>query len=219
MSIASAPPQTEAVEWRKDTKPVPYEEAVSVMEARVRAIRAGSAPELIWLLEHPALYTAGTSAREGDLVEPVLPVHYTGRGGQWTYHGPGQRVAYVMLDISRRGGDLRAFVHNLEEWLIRTLAQFDVKGERRAGRIGIWVADPSGAENKIAAIGVRVRRGVSYHGVSLNVAPDLAQYRGIVPCGVREHGVTSLAALGIKPTMAAVDKVLHAEFAAVLAAP
>jgi lipoyl(octanoyl) transferase len=131
MSIASAPPQTEAVEWRKDTKPVPYEEAVSVMEARVRAIRAGSAPELIWLLEHPALYTAGTSAREGDLVEPVLPVHYTGRGGQWTYHGPGQRVAYVMLDISRRGGDLRAFVHNLEEWLIRTLAQFDVKGERR----------------------------------------------------------------------------------------
>lgn len=219
MSIASAPPQTEAVEWRKDTKPVPYEEAVSVMEARVRAIRAGSAPELIWLLEHPALYTAGTSAREGDLVEPVLPVHYTGRGGQWTYHGPGQRVAYVMLDISRRGGDLRAFVHNLEEWLIRTLAQFDVKGERRAGRIGIWVADPSGAENKIAAIGVRVRRGVSYHGVSLNVAPDLAQYRGIVPCGVREHGVTSLAALGIKPTMAAVDKALHAEFAAVLAAP
>ena len=215
MSIASAPPQTEAVEWRKNTKPVPYEEAVSVMEARVRAIRAGSAPELIWLLEHPALYTAGTSAREGDLVEPVLPVHYTGRGGQWTYHGPGQRVAYVMLDISRRGGDLRAFVQNLEEWLIRTLARFDVKGERRAGRIGIWVADPSGAENKIAAIGVRVRRGVSYHGVSLNVAPDLTHYRGIVPCGVREHGVTSLAALGIKPGMAAVDDALRADFGAV----
>jgi lipoyl(octanoyl) transferase len=219
MSIASAPPQTEAVEWRKNTKPVPYEEAVSVMEARVRAIRAGSAPELIWLLEHPALYTAGTSAREGDLVESVLPVHYTGRGGQWTYHGPGQRVAYVMLDISRRGGDLRAFVQNLEEWLIRTLARFDVKGERRAGRIGIWVADPSGAENKIAAIGVRVRRGVSYHGVSLNVAPDLAQYRGIVPCGVREHGVTSLAALGIKPGMVTVDRALRAEFATVFAAP
>ncbi|MDE2167339.1 MAG: lipoyl(octanoyl) transferase LipB [Alphaproteobacteria bacterium] len=215
MSIASARPQTEAVEWRRNTRPVPYEEAVSVMEARVREIRAGTAPELVWLLEHPALYTAGTSARDGDLVDPVLPVHYAGRGGQWTYHGPGQRVAYVMLDLNRRGGDLRAFVRNLEEWLIRTLARFGVAGERRAGRVGIWIAEPSGAENKIAALGVRVRRGVSYHGVSLNVAPDLAHYRGIVPCGVRDHGVTSLAALGIHPKMAAIDAALKAGFAEV----
>lgn len=215
MSIASAPPLTEAVEWRKNTKPVPYDEAVSVMEARVREIRAGTAPELVWLLEHPALYTAGTSAREGDLVDPVLPVHYTGRGGQWTYHGPGQRVAYVMLDLNRRGGDVRAFVRNLEEWLIRTLARFGVTGERRAGRVGIWIAEASGAENKIVAIGVRVRRGVSYHGVSLNVAPDLAHYRGIVPCGVRDHGVTSLAVLGVRPAMAAVDAALKASFAEV----
>lgn len=215
MSIASAPPLTEAVEWRTATAPVPYDEAVIAMEARVREIRAGTAPELVWLLEHPALYTAGTSARRADLVAPLLPVHYTGRGGQWTYHGPGQRVAYVMLDLNRRGGDLRAFVRNLEEWLIRTLARFGIKGERRAGRIGIWIAEPSGTENKIAAIGIRVRRGVSYHGVSLNVAPDLAHYRGIVPCGVREHGVTSLAALGIEPDMAAVDDGLRADFAAV----
>ena len=212
MSIASTPPQTEAVEWRKNTKPVPYEEAVTVMEARVRAIRAGTAPELVWLLEHPALYTAGTSARDDDLVDPVLPVHHTGRGGQWTYHGPGQRIGYVMLDLNRRGGDLRAFVQGLEEWLIRTLTSFGVTGERRSGRIGIWVADKAGGESKIAAIGVRVRRGVSYHGVSLNVAPDLAHYRGIVPCGVREHGVTSLAALGIRTTMNKVDVALRANF-------
>ncbi|HYL33702.1 MAG TPA: lipoyl(octanoyl) transferase LipB [Stellaceae bacterium] len=217
MSIASTPPKTEAIEWRKNTKPVPYEEAVSVMEARVREIRAGTAPELVWLLEHPALYTAGTSARDSDLVDPVLPVHHTGRGGQWTYHGPGQRIAYVMLDLNRRRGDLRAFVRDLEEWLIRTLASFDVAGERRPGRIGIWIADKSGAESKIAAIGVRVRRGVSYHGVSLNVAPDLSHYRGIVPCGVREHGVTSLAALGLHPAMNKVDGALRASFATVFA--
>ncbi|MGH6976748.1 MAG: lipoyl(octanoyl) transferase LipB [Stellaceae bacterium] len=201
------------MEWRKNTKPVPYDQAVSVMEARVREIRTGTAPELVWLLEHPALYTAGTSARDGDLVDPLLPVHHTGRGGQWTYHGPGQRIAYVMLDLNRRGGDLRAFVRDLEEWLIRTLAGLGVTGERRSGRIGIWVTDKNGGENKIAAIGVRVRRGVSYHGVSLNVAPNLAHYRGIVPCGVRAHGVTSLAKLGIRPRMDEVDAALKASFA------
>ncbi|MDE2230155.1 MAG: lipoyl(octanoyl) transferase LipB [Alphaproteobacteria bacterium] len=215
MSIASAPPRTEAIEWRTDAAAVPYDEAVLAMEARVRAIRAGAAPELVWLLEHPALYTAGTSARDSDLVTPLLPVHRTGRGGQWTYHGPGQRIAYVMLDLNRRGGDLRVYVHHLEEWLIRTLGGFGVAGERRTGRVGIWVADGAGGENKIAAIGVRVRRGVSYHGVSLNVAPDLAHYRGIVPCGVREHGVISLAALGLRPAMAEVDAALRANFAAV----
>jgi len=214
MSIASTAPQTEAIEWRQNTKPVPYDEAVSVMEARVREIRAGTAPELVWLLEHSALYTAGTSARDGDLVDPLLPVHHTGRGGQWTYHGPGQRIAYVMLDLNRRGGDLRAFVRGLEDWLIRTLAGFGVTGERRSGRVGIWVADKSGAENKIAAIGVRVRRGVTYHGLSLNVAPNLDHYRGIVPCGVREHGVTSLAKLGVRPRMNEVDAALMASFAA-----
>jgi len=214
MSIASTPPQTEAIEWRKNTKPVPYDEAVSVMEARVREIRAGTAPELVWLLEHSALYTAGTSARDDDLVDSLLPVHHTGRGGQWTYHGPGQRIAYVMLDLNRRGGDLRAFVRGLEDWLIRTLAGFGVTGERRGGRVGIWVVDKSGAESKIAAIGVRVRRGVSYHGLSLNVAPNLDHYRGIVPCGVREHGVTSLAKLGIRPRMSEVDTALKANFAA-----
>src|SRR5579875_2361991 len=149
MSIASAPPRVEAVEWREDAAPVAYEAAVAAMEARVRDIRTGVAPELVWLLEHPALYTAGTSARDDDLVDPLLPVHHTGRGGQWTYHGPGQRIAYVMLDLNRRGGDLRAFVRDLEEWLIRTLAAFGVTGERRSGRVGIWVADKSGAENKI----------------------------------------------------------------------
>lgn len=214
MSIASAAPQTEAIEWRKNTQPVPYDEAVSVMEARVRAIRAGTAPELVWLLEHPALYTAGTSARDDDLVDPLLPVHHTGRGGQWTYHGPGQRIAYIMLDLNRRGGDLRAFVRGLEDWVIRTLAGFGVTGERRSGRIGIWVADKNGAESKIAAIGVRVRRGVSYHGLSLNVAPNLDHYQGIVPCGVREYGVTSLAKLGIRPRMSEVDAALKASFAA-----
>ncbi|HEV2265360.1 MAG TPA: lipoyl(octanoyl) transferase LipB [Stellaceae bacterium] len=217
MSIASTPPRTEAIEWRKNTKPVPYDEAVSVMEARVREIHAGTAPELVWLLEHPALYTGGTSARDDDLVDPLLPIHHTGRGGQWTYHGPGQRIAYVMLDLNHRGGDLRAFVRDLEEWLIRTLAGFGVTGERRSGRVGIWVADKNGGENKIAAIGVRVRRGVSYHGLSLNVAPNLAHYRGIVPCGVREHGVTSLAKLGIRPRMDEVDAALKASFAAAFA--
>jgi lipoyl(octanoyl) transferase len=203
-----------AVAWQTTPGLLPYPEAVAAMEARVAAIRAGAALELVWLVEHPPLYTAGTSAREADLVLPdLLPVYRTGRGGQFTYHGPGQRVAYVMLDLSRRGRDVRCFVHDLEEWLIRALALLGVAGERRAGRVGIWVARADGGgEDKIAALGVRVRRWVTYHGVALNVAPDLAHYRGIVPCGVAEHGVTSLRALGVEAGMAAADAALEAAF-------
>ena len=210
---------TSVIEWRIAETPVDYEPAVGEMEARVAAIRAGTASELVWLLEHPALYTAGTSARDEDLLDPSrLPVHRTGRGGRHTYHGPGQRIAYVMLDLDRRDRDVRCHVHRLEEWIIRTLARFGVRGERRAGRVGIWVVRPDGGEDKIAAIGVRVRRWVTYHGVSLNVAPDLDHYRGIVPCGIAGHGVTSLAALGISATMAQVDDVLGATFPAIFAA-
>jgi lipoyl(octanoyl) transferase len=183
------------------------------METRVEAIRHAGARELVWLLEHPPLYTAGTSAKDADLTDPaLLPIHRTGRGGQWTYHGPGQRIAYVMLDLKARGGDLRAYVTRLEEWLIRSLAAFSVTGARRKGRVGIWVDLGQGRESKIAALGVRVRQGVSYHGVSLNVAPDLGNYRGIVPCGVSQHGVTSLADLGIEVPMAQVDRVLQQSF-------
>jgi lipoyl(octanoyl) transferase len=186
------------------------------MEERVAQIRAGSAPELVWLLEHPPLYTAGTSAKAADLVDPGLfPVYRSGRGGQYTYHGPGQRVGYVMLDLQRRGADLRRYVERLEEWLIRTLALFNVKGERRAGRVGIWIAEPGGRESKIAAIGVRVRHWVTFHGVALNVDPDLTHYRGIIPCGVREHGVTSLAGQGITAAMPEVDAAMKRAFAAV----
>jgi lipoyl(octanoyl) transferase len=206
------------IDWRISDTPITYESAVAVMEERVAAIRAGSARELVWLLEHPPLYTAGTSARDGDLIEPGLfPVFRTGRGGQYTYHGPGQRVGYVMLDLRRRGADLRAYVGRLEQWLIVTLAAFGLKGERRPGRVGIWIAGVGGREGKIGAIGVRVRHWVSFHGVSLNVAPDLAHYRGIVPCGVRDHGVTSLAAEGISATMPEVDRVLKESFARVFA--
>jgi len=202
------------IEWQVSDTPVPYETAVTAMEERVAAIRAGAAPELVWLLEHPPLYTAGTSARDADLVEPALfPVFRSGRGGQYTYHGPGQRVGYVMLDLSRRGGDLRAYVTGLEEWLIRTLARFRLKGERRPGRVGIWIDEGGGRESKIAAIGVRVRRWITFHGVSLNVDPDLSHYRGIVPCGIHEHGVTSLAEQGIAATMPEVDIALKAAFA------
>jgi lipoyl(octanoyl) transferase len=209
-----------AVEWRVAEGLVPYEEAVAAMEARVEAIRAGAAPELVWLVEHPPLYTAGTSARDEDLVEPGLfPVHRSGRGGQFTYHGPGQRVAYAMLDLKRRGGDVRCYVGGLEEWMIRTLGRFNVKGERREGRVGIWVAKPGEREDKIAAIGVRVRRWVSFHGVALNVDPDLSHYRGIVPCGVRLHGVTSLAAEGVTATLPDVDMALRTTFAEVFEAP
>jgi lipoyl(octanoyl) transferase len=207
------------IEWRVSDAPVPYPEAEAAMDARVEAIRAGTASELVWLLEHPPLYTAGTSARRADLIEPGLfPVYQTGRGGQFTYHGPGQRVGYVMLDLKVRGADVRAYVHDLEEWLIRTLARFNLKGERRSGRVGIWIDEGGGRESKIAAIGVRIRRWVSLHGVSLNVDPDLAHYRGIVPCGVQEHGVTSLAAQGIVASIPEVDAALKAAFGEVFAA-
>ena len=203
-------------EWRVDDALVPYEDAVRAMEARVAAIRAGTAPELVWLLEHPPLYTAGTSAREADLIEPgFLPVHRTGRGGQFTYHGPGQRVGYVLLDLKRRELDVRAYVRALEAWLIRTLAAFNVRGERREGRVGIWIDEGGGRESKIAAIGVRIRQGVSYHGVSVNLDPDLGHYRGIVPCGVTGFGVTSLAALGITAALPDLDQALTAAFAEV----
>ena len=206
------------LEWRVSADPVPYPDAVAEMEARAAAIRAGAAPEMVWLLEHPALFTAGSSARPEDLLDDLgLPVFATGRGGQYTYHGPGQRVAYVMLDLKPRGGDVRAYVGHLEDWLIATLAAFGVRGERRQGRIGIWV-EHRGNESKIAAIGVRIRRWVTYHGVSLNVAPELAHYRGIVACGIREHGVTSLAELGVEATMDDVDDVLRETFAAVFGA-
>jgi lipoyl(octanoyl) transferase len=211
-------PEPSAPQWRIGDAPVAYETAVRAMEDRVAAIRAGTAPELVWLLEHPPLYTAGTSARAADLVEPGLfPVFQTGRGGQFTYHGPGQRVGYVMLDLRSRELDVRRYVQTLEAWLIRTLACFGVKGERRPGRIGIWI-DQAGRESKIAAIGVRVRQAVSYHGVSLNLDPDLGHYRGIVPCGIAEHGVTSLAALGVVASMPDLDLALKKSFAEVFGA-
>lgn len=183
------------------------------MESRAAAIRDGSAPECVWLLEHPPLYTAGTSADPSGLLDPNrFPVFPTGRGGQHTYHGPGQRVAYVMLDLETRGKDIRAYVHFLEEWMIRAVARFGVRAERRAGRVGIWVVKKDGSEAKIGAIGVRVRRWVTFHGMALNVAPDLGHFSGIVPCGIAEHGVTSLADLGIAAAMAEVDAALKAEF-------
>jgi lipoyl(octanoyl) transferase len=216
MRDAPAPNSEHAIEWRVSRGPVAYEAACAAMAERVKGIAAGAAPELVWLLEHPALYTAGTSAREGDLIlPPRLPVHRTGRGGQLTYHGPGQRVAYVMLDVRRRFGDVRAFVAALEEWIIDALAELQVRGERRAGRVGVWVRRPEkGAEacDKIAAIGVRLSRWVSSHGVSLNVAPDLSHYAGIVPCGIRDAGVTSLADLGVAAGAEDVDKALRAAF-------
>jgi lipoyl(octanoyl) transferase len=204
------------VEWAMADAPVAYPEAVAAMEARVAAIAGGSAPELVWLVEHPPLYTAGTSARAADLLAPDrFPVFKSGRGGQYTYHGPGQRVAYVMLDLNRRKPDIRRFVATLEEWIIRTLAAFNVRGERREDRIGIWVPRPEkgdGREDKIAAIGIRIRRWVSFHGMALNVDPALDHFAGIVPCGVREQGVTSLADLGILVSMAEVDSALRRQF-------
>lgn len=192
--------------------PVAYEEAVSFMERRVAEIHAGAAPDTLWLCEHPALYTAGTSASEDEILDDRLPVHHTGRGGRVTYHGPGQRIGYVMVDLKRRGEDVRAFVGDLEAWLIGALAHFGVTAERRQGRIGLWVTRNDGREDKIAAIGVRIRRWVSFHGAALNVAPDLRYYQGIVPCGIRDHGVTSLKDLGIEADMAEVDAVLAACF-------
>lgn len=205
------------VEWRISDAPVPYLEALAAMEARVADIAAHGAPELVWLLEHPALYTSGTSGKASDLLEPRFPLFATGRGGQLTYHGPGQRVAYVMLDLKRRRPDVRAYVAGLEEWIILTLAAFNVRGERREDRVGVWVARPdkgSGFEDKIAAIGVRLRRWVSFHGISINVEPDLTHFEAIVPCGVADprYGVTSLADLGHVITMADVDIALRQAF-------
>lgn len=212
------------LDWTHLPGLAPYSETLAAMEDRVAAIHAGTAPETVWLLEHPPLYTAGTSAKPADLVQPDrFPVFTAGRGGQYTYHGPGQRVAYVMLDLNRRGKDVRCFVHALEEWVIRTLDDFGVRGERREGRVGVWVVrkdkapNPDGTprEDKIAAIGVKLRRWVSFHGISINVEPDLGHFGGIVPCGISEHGVTSLVDLGLPVTMADVDVALKRQFDAV----
>ena len=216
----TAPDRAGAVEWLISDAPVPYLEAVAVMEARVAAIVAGQAPELLWLLEHPPLYTSGTSGKDADLLEARFPLFATGRGGQLTYHGPGQLVAYAMLDLKRRQPDVRAYVASLEEWIIRTLAAFNIRGERREDRVGVWVNRPdkgAGCEDKIAAIGVRLRRWVSFHGISINVEPDLAHFDAIVPCGVADprYGVTSLANLGQLATMADVHIALRQAFAEV----
>jgi lipoyl(octanoyl) transferase len=200
-----------SVVWETAAVPVAYPDAVARMEREAALIAEGAAAERVWLLEHPAIYTAGTSADPRDLVDARFPVHRTGRGGQYTYHGPGQRIAYVMLDLGRRGSDVRAFVAGLETWIVATLAHFGVRGERRQDRVGVWVARPE-REDKIAAIGVRVRKWVTFHGISLNVNPDLTHYSGIVPCGVREHGVTSLSDLGISAAMAEVDRALRQSF-------
>jgi lipoyl(octanoyl) transferase len=198
------------MEWRISDGLVDYQQAVRDMEERVAAIRAGGAEEMVWLLQHPALYTAGTSAKAGDLLDAGgLPVYKTGRGGQYTYHGPGQRVAYVMLDLQARKLDIRCYVAMLEDWLIATLHRFNLNGERRAGRIGIWIDRGQGKDDKIGAIGVRVRRWVTYHGISLNVEPELSHYAGIVPCGIKQHGVTSLVDLGLPIEMAEVDMQLR----------
>ena len=200
------------VDWTVAPDLVPYQDAVQTMERRVQGIRDGSALEWVWLVEHPDLYTAGTSADPRELLDAnKLPVFQTGRGGRYTYHGPGQRIAYVMLDLGARGRDLRCYVSNLEQWIIDTLATFGIRGDRREGRIGIWV-DLHGQEKKIAALGVRVRHWVTFHGIAINVDPDLAQYQGIVPCGIAGHGVTSMAELGVSVTMEEVDAALKEAF-------
>lgn len=218
MQTPSAQPP---VEWIVSPGLTPWPDAVAAMEARAAAIREGRAGEAVWLVEHPPLYTAGTSARAEDLVQPNrFPVFAAGRGGQYTYHGPGQRVVYVMLDLDRRGRDVRAFVAALEAWVIAALAEFGVRGEVRPGRVGVWVTrpdrppGPDGAprEDKIAAIGVKLRRWVSFHGLSINVEPDLSHYDGIIPCGIRAHGVTSLVDLGLPVSMADLDMALHGHF-------
>ena len=212
---------TAHVEWQHLPGLAPYAETLAAMEARAEAIHHGTAPEAIWLLEHPPLYTAGTSAKAEDLTDPErFPVHAVGRGGQYTYHGPGQRVIYVMLDVGKRGRDVRCFVRDMENWVIATLAEFNVKGEIRPGRVGVWVTRPdktpnpdgSSREDKIAAIGVKIRRWVSFHGISINVEPDLSHFSGIVPCGIRDHGVTSLVDLGLPVTMADLDAALQRTF-------
>ena len=210
------------IEWLVNAPSMPYEEALATMEERIAAIRAGNASQAVWLLEHPPLYTAGTSAKKADLLDSArFPVYETGRGGEFTYHGPGQRIAYVMLDLKRpsrfcpnpeKGPDIRAFVTFLEQWLINTLAHFGLEGRTYPDRVGVWITRKDGTQAKIAAIGIRVRSWVSYHGIALNVAPELEHFSGIVPCGIREHGVTSLADMGIKTTMAEVDAILKKEF-------
>lgn len=208
-------------QWRISEGLTPYPEALAAMESRVAAIRAGTEAEAVWLVEHPPTYTAGTSARPEELIEQRFPHYAAGRGGQWTYHGPGQRTAYVMLDLTRPHGpvpprDVRAYVQALEEWMIRALDRFNIRAERRAGRIGIWVVKPGAGEFKIGAIGVRVTRWVSWHGIALNVEPDLGHFGGIVPCGIAEHGVTSLHDLGVLATMAEADAALMAAWGEVL---
>jgi lipoyl(octanoyl) transferase len=219
-SRVAASAAANTIEWRISARPVDYPAALATMEERVAAIRAGAARECGWLLEHPPLYTAGTSAQPQDLLAPArFPVFSAGRGGQYTYHGPGQRVVYLMLDLQRRRPDLRAYVWRLEEWTIRTLQEFGIRGERRAGRIGIWVVKPDGSEAKIAAIGVRVRRWVTFHGLAINLAPDLEHFAGIVPCGIHEFGVTSFADLGLATTMSELDEALLATFPEIFESP
>ena len=212
----NAPAPTGAIGWAVSPRPVEYPAALAAMEARAAAIAEGKAEELVWLLEHPALYSAGVTARDSDLLDPArFPVFRTDRGGQFTYHGPGQRVAYVMLDLKRRGRDVRGYVHDLEGWLISALDRFNVAGEVRDGRVGVWVRRRDFddiREDKIAAIGVRVKKWATFHGVALNVEPDLSHFSGIVPCGIRAHGVTSLVDLGLPVTMADADRALHEAF-------
>ena len=208
LTLRSAQP----VSWEISEGLIPYPDAMAIMDAHVDAISRGQEPERVWLLEHPPLYTAGTSAHAEDLVEPGrFPVFKAGRGGQYTYHGPGQRVAYVMLDLKRRGSDVRAFVAALEQWVIDTLDDFNVRGERREDRVGVWVRRGD-REDKIAAIGIRVRHWVTFHGISINLEPDLSHFSGIVPCGIREHGVTSLVDLGLPVTMHDLDLALKRNF-------
>src|ERR1700712_3376416 len=223
LTTFARPPGGADVEWRIESAPVPYPEAVAAMETRAADIADQKASELVWLLEHPPLYTSGTSGREGDLLDPRFPLFTTGRGGQLTYHGPGQRVAYVMLDLKRRRPDVRAYVASLEQWIIRALAAFNVRGERREDRVGVWVARADkgpGHEDKIAAIGVRLRRWVAFHGISINVEPDLSNFDAIVPCGVVDprYGVTSLSDLGHLATMPDVDIALRQGFEQVFGA-
>ncbi len=202
---------TANIECTISPNPIEYDDAIAVMEDTVADIHAGTSPEQLWFLEHPPLYTAGTSAKAQDLLTPQFPVFETGRGGQYTYHGPGQRIAYVMLNLKQRQKtpDIKDYIYQLEQWIIDTLAEFKIKGERREGRVGIWVVKPDGREAKIAAIGVRIRHWVTYHGISINLNPDLTHFNGIVPCGISEHGVTSLEDLGVKATMEELDIALQ----------
>ncbi len=202
------------LEWKISKGLVPYPEALAAMEAHVAEMVAGRAPERVWMLEHPPLYTSGTSARTSDLLSPQgFPVYEAGRGGQYTYHGPGQQIAYVMLDLKKRGAmDVRAYVQSLEQWIISTLAEFNIAGELREGRVGVWVVEKNGRESKIAALGIRIRKWVTFHGISINVNPDLSHYTGIIPCGIKEHGVTSLHALGVNVGVNEVQATLQSTF-------